>query len=339
MDTGGSFPGGYFANAYDIIAEGLCIQPLKVINRGVEDANVWALIFNNVRWPVETRIDCNSMIATSKFAENRIVQLLERYGKDTVLGAIHQMMDRTERAVRSEIAAMPDGIYTGEASTDDDGTILDQLVTVRLDATIKREITDFPQRAQRSASSIAFTPPPMPGGGSTIISWTLPWRTRIKVVASDQADRAGSTVTNVHTPLPRCKPRQHGRQVIESVVEASKAAGPVDRQLGQAPRRLHLRHGSADRGALRAHHLRLRRQRRCCVGPRRHDRSDAVEHPRIGAPRQCGRGGNPFSLADAEAGSAGGLQRRRALAGRRRHRLAGGERRQRRPNGHRQLRR
>jgi N-methylhydantoinase B len=145
MDTGGSFPGGYFANGYDIIAEGLCIQPLKVINRGVEDANVWALIFNNVRWPVETRIDCNSMIATSKFAENRIVQLLDRYGKDTVLGAIHQMMDRTERAVRAEIAAMPDGIYTGEASTDDDGTILDQPVTVRLDATIKGDeiILDF----------------------------------------------------------------------------------------------------------------------------------------------------------------------------------------------------
>ena len=137
MDTGGSFPGGYFANAYDIIAEGLCIQPSKVINCGVEDAAVMALIFNNVRWPVETRIDCNAMIATSKFAENRIVATLQRYGRDTVLGAIHEMMDRTERAVRAEIAAMPDGTYTGEASTDDDGTVLDEPVTVRVDVTIK----------------------------------------------------------------------------------------------------------------------------------------------------------------------------------------------------------
>ena len=30
QDTGGSFPGGYFANAYDIHAEGLCIPPTKV---------------------------------------------------------------------------------------------------------------------------------------------------------------------------------------------------------------------------------------------------------------------------------------------------------------------
>ncbi|MBI2961006.1 MAG: hydantoinase B/oxoprolinase family protein, partial [Betaproteobacteria bacterium] len=105
MDTGGSFPGGYFANAYDIIAEGLNIPPLKIIKRGAPDADLNKLIFINVRWPVEVKIDTDAMIATGKFAENRIVDLLRRYGKDTVLGAIHQMMDRTERAVRAEIAA------------------------------------------------------------------------------------------------------------------------------------------------------------------------------------------------------------------------------------------
>ena len=34
MDTGGSFPGGYFPNGYDIHAEGLIIPPIKVIDRG-----------------------------------------------------------------------------------------------------------------------------------------------------------------------------------------------------------------------------------------------------------------------------------------------------------------
>ena len=36
MDTGGSFPGGYFPNGYDIHAEGLVIPPIKVIDRGRE---------------------------------------------------------------------------------------------------------------------------------------------------------------------------------------------------------------------------------------------------------------------------------------------------------------
>jgi len=53
------------------------------------------------------------------------------------MAAIHQTMDRTEQAVLAEIAAMPDGTYRGESSTDDDGTVLDEPVTVRVDVTIR----------------------------------------------------------------------------------------------------------------------------------------------------------------------------------------------------------
>ena len=77
------------------------------------------------------------MVATTRFAENRVHEVMRRYGKDTVMACIKEMLDRTERAVRAEIAAIPDGTYSGEASTDDDGTVLDEPVTVRLDITVK----------------------------------------------------------------------------------------------------------------------------------------------------------------------------------------------------------
>ena len=233
MDTGGSFPGGYFANAYDIIAEGLCIQPLKIIKRGVEDADLFALIFNNVRWPDEIRIDSNAMIATSKFAENRIVELLKRYGKDTVLGAVHAMMDRTERAVRAEIAALPDGTYSGESSTDDDGTILDQPVAVRVDATIKGDaITlDFSRSdAQR------------PGFVNCVYAVTYARASAAVLINLDPAladfHNAGSlrpitviappgSVTNANYPATvGASPVNVGGQVIESVIEALGKARP-----------------------------------------------------------------------------------------------------------------
>ncbi|HLN49971.1 MAG TPA: hydantoinase B/oxoprolinase family protein, partial [Steroidobacteraceae bacterium] len=67
---------------------------------------------------------------------NRVHDVMRRYGKVTVMACIREMLDRTERAVRTEIAAIPDGTYSGEASTDDDGTVLDQPVTVRLDITV-----------------------------------------------------------------------------------------------------------------------------------------------------------------------------------------------------------
>ena len=95
------------------------------------------LILNNVRWPEAVRVDNYAMVATTRFAENRVHEVLSRYGKDTVMACIREMLDRTERAVRAEIAAIPDGTYSGEAATDDDGTVLDQPVWVRLDITVK----------------------------------------------------------------------------------------------------------------------------------------------------------------------------------------------------------
>src|SRR5262249_30149135 len=137
MDTGGSFPGGYSPNAYDIHAEGLCIPPIKVIDRGSERDDVMDLIYNNVRFTDAMRVDIASMIATTRFAEQRTLELVRRYGSDVILRCVEQMIQRTERAVRAEIRSIPDGIYSGEAATDDDGTVLDDPVWVRVDVTVK----------------------------------------------------------------------------------------------------------------------------------------------------------------------------------------------------------
>ena len=57
MDTGGSFPGGYFPNGYDIHAEGLIIPPIKVMDRGRERTDVVDLILNNVRFSEGVRVE------------------------------------------------------------------------------------------------------------------------------------------------------------------------------------------------------------------------------------------------------------------------------------------
>ncbi|OGA18698.1 MAG: hypothetical protein A3G25_14680 [Betaproteobacteria bacterium RIFCSPLOWO2_12_FULL_63_13] len=238
MDTGGSFPGGYFPNAYDIIAEGLCIPPLKVIKGGAEDVDLNTLIYNNVRWPAEIKMDCNSMIATSKFAENRIGEMLRRYGKDTVLGAVHQMMDRTERAVRSIIAAIPDGTYTGESSTDDDGTVLDEPVTVRVDLTVKgEEITlDFSRSdAQRQGFVNSGYGATYARAAAAVIifmdSALANYHNQGSLRPITMINPPGR-VTNPNYPATvGASPVNVGNQVLESVAEALSKARP-DRAIG-----------------------------------------------------------------------------------------------------------
>ena len=137
MDTGGSYPGGYFPGGYDIHAEGLCFPPTKVFEKDQPREEMWKLIWNNVRFPDAMRIDMNALVAATRLAERRVVRLLDRYGRDTVMACIEEMIGRTERAIRAEIAKIPDGTYSGESSTDDDGTRENVPVTVRVDITIK----------------------------------------------------------------------------------------------------------------------------------------------------------------------------------------------------------
>jgi N-methylhydantoinase B len=139
------FPGGYFPNAFDIHAEGLCIPPTKVVEAGIERDDVLDLIFNQVRFREQMRMDCRAMIATTEFAERRVREIIERYGAQVVSSCISEMIQRTERAVREEIRSIPDGTYYGESATDDDGTVLDEPVWVRVAITVKGDemIIDF----------------------------------------------------------------------------------------------------------------------------------------------------------------------------------------------------
>jgi N-methylhydantoinase B len=152
LDTGGAFPGGYFPNGFDIHAEGLMIPPIKVVSAGRERADVFELIWNNVRWPNGVRVDNYALMASLELAERRLIGLLDKYGRETVLVCVEEMMDRMEASVRSQLALVPDGTYYGESATDDDGTTLDEAVWVRVRAIVEGDdlILDFSESdAQR----------------------------------------------------------------------------------------------------------------------------------------------------------------------------------------------
>ncbi len=62
------------------------------------------------------------MIAACELARRRYLELLGRYGTETVLGAAADWVDYSERMLRQEIAKVPDGVYETEIGwLDDDG--------------------------------------------------------------------------------------------------------------------------------------------------------------------------------------------------------------------------
>ena len=141
-DNGGALPGAYYL-AFDSIGEGLNIPPVKVVEKGEIKDDVLKLILCNNRLPDMMRREIRSLIGSTTLADKRIQDLLKRYGKETVYACIEEMINRTEKAVRAEIAKWPDGTYKAEAKTDDDGAQLGSPVTVRCTLAIKGDEATF----------------------------------------------------------------------------------------------------------------------------------------------------------------------------------------------------
>ncbi len=245
-DTGAAFPGAYFSNPYDVHAEGLLIPAVKIIERGQERKDVLKLIWNNLRLPENVRIDSYSAIAATKLCEDRVTVLLRKYGLPTMRAALHSMIERTERAVRAAISAMPDGTYYGESATDDDGAVLDVPVTVRVEITIHGdELTiDFSKSDPQQKGYVNSTFP-------TTYSYSLAGLALFTGAEIADYQNEGlmrpvqviaplGTVVNARYPAP-CggAPVNVGHNVIESVMMAmsealpSRAAAGWGRRYGQ----------------------------------------------------------------------------------------------------------
>jgi N-methylhydantoinase B len=141
-DNGGALPGTHFL-AHDSIAEGLNIPPLKLVEKGRVREDVLELILSNNRMPDMMRREIRSLMGSTAVAERRLIELLDKYGKETVMASIEDMIQRTEKAVRAEVAKWPEGTYYSEAQTDDDGLELNVPVTVRCKLTVKNGEATF----------------------------------------------------------------------------------------------------------------------------------------------------------------------------------------------------
>jgi N-methylhydantoinase B len=121
IDVGGPVPGGYNPNAGDIYAEGIRIPPTKFVEAGALRRDVFDLILANVRSNQLFEGDLGAQLSAVRVAARRLRELFAKYGAAEVEAAMRELLDRAERLAREQIAAMPDGRYTGEQWIQADG--------------------------------------------------------------------------------------------------------------------------------------------------------------------------------------------------------------------------
>jgi N-methylhydantoinase B len=154
-DIGGGVPSSFSTVSTDIHAEGLIIDGVKIVKEGRVDPQIRRLIASNIRYPVESLGDMRAQIAACRVGERRLVELVDRYGADTVFAAIDHIWLRSETATRRKIAETADGVYHAESFLDNDG-INDEPVFMRVRVEVRGdEITaDLSESSPQVAGNI-----------------------------------------------------------------------------------------------------------------------------------------------------------------------------------------
>ena len=97
-----------------VYEEGIFIPPLKLYEAGVLNESVLNLIRWNVRTPEEVTGDLRSQVAANHVCAQKVIEMLEDEGLDTLDDLADEIIDRTEKSMREAISGIPDGIYPYE---------------------------------------------------------------------------------------------------------------------------------------------------------------------------------------------------------------------------------
>jgi len=121
-DIGSATPGSYGA-VTEIYGEGLRLPPIRLYRDGKPDPSVEAIIFANVRTPAERMGDLRAQVAANYRAVQRLSELAAKYGTDTLLGIMQEVLDYSETMMRAALRALPDGEAEFTDIFDGDGVI------------------------------------------------------------------------------------------------------------------------------------------------------------------------------------------------------------------------
>ncbi len=163
-DIGGMNPGSLTTSSTEIFQEGLQLPQIKLFSEGVVNQAIIDIIAANSRTPDQILGDMWAGIAAVRAGEKRLLDLLARYGKQTVCFAIARYLEDGQRAALRALKELPKGVFTAEDATEDGQpirvtiTVTDEHFTVDLRGNPKQSATPFncPYMCTWSAAQIIF---------------------------------------------------------------------------------------------------------------------------------------------------------------------------------------
>jgi N-methylhydantoinase B len=144
-------------NGRDLFEEGLRIPPSKLYEAGQPNTQLFRIIEANTRFPRLVLGDIGAIIGAAKVGVERYRDLIRDYGVPALDLLAETILDRSEAAMRTAIAAIPDGVYT--SAVDCDGVRIPTHIEVTITVTGSDIALDYTGSSpQRNDSSVNVVP-------------------------------------------------------------------------------------------------------------------------------------------------------------------------------------
>lgn len=121
LDVGGMSFGSWAIGATEIQQEAMLLPGIKLVENGVLRQDLWQMIMGMTRLPHVLGLDLKAMIAANTVAARRLVELMDRYGGDTVETIMAEEIASSERQIRQVLSTLPDGIFRARDYIEHDG--------------------------------------------------------------------------------------------------------------------------------------------------------------------------------------------------------------------------
>ncbi|MGH2874272.1 MAG: hydantoinase B/oxoprolinase family protein, partial [Solirubrobacteraceae bacterium] len=242
VDIGGMVMGNYNPGALELWAEGARFTPIKIVVDGKVRRDVLDTIVLNSREPDTFRTDIEAMIATATTGGQRLGALIGEYGLPTLERGMAAAIDYTQRRVRAQLRQIPEGVFRGEATLDQDGHDgTDLRVRVALSRTGDEVVLDFRESDDQSVGFVNSTPETTHEYALVpllaLLDESVLWNDGVLRAVTLQTRRG--SVVDPEFPAPTGWSRDHvGYEIFESVAQALALALPQGCGVGYANRSL-----------------------------------------------------------------------------------------------------
>jgi len=117
-DVGGMVPGSMSTDATEIFQEGMIYPGVKLISKGKPILSVFDILTANCRMPDFLTGDLWAGVASVRVGERRILEIVDKYGKDVFLYALEEYMNYGEQVSLNALRQIPNGVFSLEEEQD-----------------------------------------------------------------------------------------------------------------------------------------------------------------------------------------------------------------------------